>query len=121
VRQLRDTGASLRNIATTLGISKDTVRRDLNHPSRTPDQQNATPTPSLRQRVAQRNETAFTTLGQLTEAVSAVESQRVGQLLINATVARQIETTLRQHAATLLTIADQIREQHPDTNPKEQQ
>lgn len=112
-RELRDTGASLRDIATALGVGKDTVRRDLSHPSHTPDQQKETPAMSLRERIAQRNERAYTAMRHLADAVAAIDAERVSHLIVGEPRAHQLEAEVRQHAATLRRIADDFRELYP--------
>lgn len=68
---------------------------------------------TFRARVAQRNVTALTTLAQLRDTVALVVAARFPQLILDTTGLRQIEDELRQHAATLLALADSIRDRDP--------
>ncbi|MFE5090619.1 helix-turn-helix domain-containing protein [Streptomyces sp. NPDC056638] len=115
VRHLAQTGASNRAIAAQLGISKDTVRRDLAHLAQTPDQQEAPTAPPLREQIAIRNERAFAAMRHLADIVAQVETERVSHLLVPGAVAHQLEDEVRQHAATLLRIADAFTEYYPRT------
>lgn len=112
-RRMRDDGAPLRDIGRAVGAGKDTVARHLASLSQAADQPQQTPTETLRARVAARNRLAYDALDQLRDAVSLVEQQRVAHLVCGETRARQIETDIRAHAATLLRIADTFTEYYP--------
>lgn len=109
VRQLAATGASTRAIARELTISKDTVRRDLEHLAQTADQQNE----PLRDRVARRNEEATEALRHLAAAVRRVQNEQLPYLIQAPEVAHRVEDELRQHAATLTSIANDFALYYP--------
>ncbi|GGY29793.1 hypothetical protein GCM10010363_07830 [Streptomyces omiyaensis] len=113
VRHLDATGASTRAIARELNISKDTVRRDLEHLAQTADQQ---PEP-LGDRVARRNEEAGAALRHLAATVLLVQNEKLPYLIQTPEVAHSIEDELRQHAATLTAIANDFSLYYPRQRP----
>jgi AcrR family transcriptional regulator len=113
-RQMRDTGASLRDIAAAVGAGKDAVRRHLATLSQADDQQQATVSPSLGELVARRQSHALAAMEQLGNAVARVVADRVSHLILGETRARQVEAELRHRAAELVALADAFRELYPD-------
>ncbi|MCY0926907.1 hypothetical protein OTB20_11970 [Streptomyces sp. H27-H1] len=96
VRQLAQTGASNRQIATQLGISKDTVARDLS--------QLGDPRAPLAQRLAHQATQAETAVSQACAAVQAVAEARPAHTLTD-------EETARRWCGALRAAADQLAEQ----------
>lgn len=127
VAELSHDGASLRVIAEELGISKDTVRRDLKalerDSMRQPDQQHETPTrdratadaTSPATRVAQRASEADHAMRHLATAVSTALGARPSHVIVSHTVARQWADQLTTHAAQLVKLAEQFEEYYPAT------
>lgn len=117
VRRLARGGASNRQIAAQLRVSKDTVRRDLAQVAHTvahgSEQQDAPPKAPMRQQIAERNERALTAMRQLADAVAQVQVERVSHLMVTEAVAHGLEDEVRQHAATLLRLADAFHEYYP--------
>ncbi|MFD6275819.1 hypothetical protein ACFWFI_09630 [Streptomyces sp. NPDC060209] len=91
VRQLAQGGASNRAIAAQMGISKDTVRRDLEACD--------APAETFAQRVAHRRAQTETAMRELSAAAQAVEEAKPAY-----TVADD-ETALRWHAELCATVA----------------
>lgn len=114
-RQMRDSGAPLRDIGVKVGADKETVRRHLARLAKTPDQGTDPAALTRQERVARRNARAFAALGSLRDSVALVAEERVSHLIVGETRARQIEAELRQHVATLTGIIDGFRELYPDT------
>lgn len=116
-RQLRDGGASLRDIGAELGIGKDTVKRHLATLSQPAEQPQAPVSLPLRERVARRNARAFDAMAQLRDAVALVVEERIPQLIVGEPRARLLEAELRRRAATLTALADSFRGLYPDPAP----
>lgn len=113
-RQMRDTGASLRDIGTELGVDKETVRRHLSRLPQAVDQPQDPEPLTLQERVARRNARAFEALTALRDTVARVEAEGVSHLIVGEAKARDIEAELGQHVATLQTIIGGFRELYPD-------
>ncbi|MGW6785375.1 hypothetical protein [Streptomyces sp. NPDC054987] len=109
VRQLAQGGASNRRIADELGVSKDTVRRDLAH----------TPDPvephvmSQRELLAQRVAHAERAVSQACAAAAAVAYVRPAAVLADAATAERWWRTLREAAAQLGAAADAFAAHYP--------
>jgi transposase-like protein len=116
VRQLSQRGASLRDIASQLGISKDAAWRDLRAtatPDETPD---ATPEPSAEtpaQRQANRVAQVETALRQLCDAAQAVDDATPALTITTDAAARRWAAQLRDTAAQLSRAADQFADYYP--------
>lgn len=102
VRQLALGGASNRAIATELGISKDTVARDLDAPVETPAQ-----------RMAHRAAHTETVMRQLSAAAQAVAEAVPARTITDDETARRWWTELRATAAQLMAHADQFADYYP--------
>jgi IS30 family transposase len=105
VRQLAQTGASNRQIATQLGISKDTVARDLS--------QLGDPRAPLAQRLAHRAAQAEEAVSQLSAAVQAVVEARPAYTLTDDATAQRWCAELRAAADQLLAQADHFADCYP--------
>ncbi|MET8401406.1 helix-turn-helix domain-containing protein [Streptomyces sp900116325] len=106
VRHLAQSGASNRQIAAQLGISKDTVRRDLATPE--------APATPLAQRLAQRAAQTETAMSQLCAAVQAVDEARPAYTVTDEETARRWCDDIRATAARLLAHADRFADYYPD-------
>ncbi|MFG2144115.1 helix-turn-helix domain-containing protein [Streptomyces sp. NPDC048696] len=105
VARLADDGASLRQIAAQLGISKDTARRDLAaHRDAITDQVTG---------VEKRASEAEAAMRQLATAVSSVVSARPGYVIVPDAVAHQWRTTLEEHVLALRQLADSFNDYYP--------
>lgn len=93
VRQLSQRGASLRDIASQLDISKDTARRDLAAA--------ATPVETPAQRQAHRVAQVETALRQLCDAVQAVDDATPALTITDDETARRWAAQLRDTVARL--------------------
>ncbi|WP_137991241.1 helix-turn-helix domain-containing protein [Streptomyces vilmorinianum] len=107
VRHLADQGKSARAIAAELGVGKDTVRRDL-EALRQEAPADAPPKAPIRELVALRNERAFATVAQLRAVVEQVDAERIPFLVLRDVEARHLDAELRQHAATLARIINEL-------------
>lgn len=105
VRQMAQGGASCRAIAAQLGVSKDTVRRDLE----TTDAPPATPAQRIAQRVAQTE----SAMSQLSAAVQAVDGAPPAYAVTDDATAARWCTELRAAAAALMAHADAFAEYYP--------
>lgn len=106
VARMTKAGASTRRIADELGISKDTVRRDLAAAT--------TPREELRERLRQRRALAHESMRHLRQAVSQAVEARPGYCpLIDDATAAQWHTQLREDAAALLAVADTFGDYYP--------
>ncbi|HET6356002.1 DeoR family transcriptional regulator [Streptomyces sp.] len=110
VRQLSHGGASNRAIAQQLGISKDTVRRDLEAPDAPP----ATPA----QRIAQRAAQTESAMSQLRAAAQAVDDARPAYTITDEATARRWCAELRATAAHLAALADAFAEYYPSATAR---
>jgi transposase-like protein len=102
VRHLAQGGASNREIAAQLGISKDTVRRDL-----------ATEDAPLPVRLAQRAAQTETAMRQLSAAVQAVDDAAPAYTPTDDETALRWHAELRATAAHLMALADQFADYYP--------
>ncbi|MFB7007873.1 MULTISPECIES: helix-turn-helix domain-containing protein [unclassified Streptomyces] len=105
VRQLAQDGASNRAIAAKLGISKDTVRRDLATPE--------APTETLAQRLAQRAAQTESAMSQLSAAAQAVADAKPAYTPVDEETARRWHAELRATAARLAAHADEFADYYP--------
>ncbi|MEV7712308.1 helix-turn-helix domain-containing protein [Streptomyces sp. NPDC088270] len=105
VRHLAQTGASNRRIAAQLGISKDTVRRDLATPE--------APAETLAQRLAQRAAQTESAMSQLSAAGQAVADAKPAYTPTDEETARRWYTELRATAARLAAHADAFADYYP--------
>ncbi|MFF3398263.1 DeoR family transcriptional regulator [Streptomyces sp. NPDC002659] len=105
VRQLARGGASCRAIAAQLGVSKDTVRRDLEAADAPP----ATPA----QRIAQRAAQTESAMSQLSAAAQAIDDARPARTVTDSETARRWLTELRATAARLDAHADAFADYYP--------
>jgi len=105
VRHLAQTGASSRAIAAQLGISKDTVRRDL-------DATDAPPTTPA-QRIAHRVAQTESAMSQLSAAAQAVDDTPPAYAVTDDETARRWCTELRATAARLMAHADSFADYYP--------
>lgn len=106
VRQLSQDGASLRDIASQLGISKDTARRDI--------AATATPVETPAQRQAHRAAQVETALRQLCDAGQAVDDATPALTITTDETARRWYEQLRNTASQLSRAADQFAVYYPD-------
>ncbi|MES9587800.1 MULTISPECIES: helix-turn-helix domain-containing protein [unclassified Streptomyces] len=106
VRQLAQTGASNRAIAARLGVSKDTVRRDLAAPE--------APVETLAERLARRATQTETAMRQLGAAAQAVDEARPAYTVTDEATARRWCTDLRATAARLMAHAEEFAVYYPD-------
>ncbi|MFG2670834.1 hypothetical protein [Streptomyces sp. NPDC048445] len=113
MRQLSQRGASLRDIASQLDISKDTARRDLAAAETT----DATPVaPSVEtpaQRQAHHVAQAETALRQLCDAAQAVDDATPAHTITDDATARRWARQLRDTAAQLSRAADAFATYYP--------
>ncbi|MFD4245082.1 hypothetical protein ACFWP3_26365 [Streptomyces sp. NPDC058525] len=109
VRQLAQGGASNRAIAAKLGVSKDTVARDLAH---TPDPV-APPVVSQRERLAQRVAHAERAVRQASAAAGAVAYVRPAAVFTDDATAERWWRTLREAADQLGAAADAFAAHYP--------
>ncbi|MGW1546627.1 hypothetical protein [Streptomyces sp. NPDC002346] len=98
-------GASNRAIAAQLGVSKDTVRRDL----ATDDAPPATPAEKFAVRAAQTE----SAMSQLSAAVQAVDDAKPAYTVTDEETARRWCAELRATAARLAAHADHFAEYYP--------
>ena len=110
VRQLAHGGATNRAIAAQLGISKDTVRRDL----ATPD----APPATLAERLAHRKAQTETAMAQLSAAAQAVDGTRPAHTVADDETAMRWCADLRATATRLLAHADAFAEYHPSATAR---
>ncbi|MFF3127224.1 helix-turn-helix domain-containing protein [Streptomyces sp. NPDC057908] len=107
VRQLAQTGSSNRAIAAKLGISKDTVRRDL--------ATNDAPPQTLAEKFAARAAQTESAMSQLSAAVQAVADAKPAYTPVDEETARRWYAELRATAAHLAAHADAFADYYPDT------
>lgn len=105
VRRMARDGASNRAIAAQLGVSKDTVRRDL----ATDDAPPATPAEKFAVRAAQTE----SAMSQLSAAVQAVDDAKPAYTVTDEETARRWCAELRATAARLAAHADHFAEYYP--------
>lgn len=105
VRRLAQGGASNRQIAAQLNISKDTVARDLAHTDAPP----TTPAQRIAQRVAQ----TASAMSQLSAAAQALDDTPPAYAVTDDETARRWCTELRATAARLVAHADAFAEYYP--------
>ncbi|NUK22052.1 helix-turn-helix domain-containing protein [Streptomyces lunaelactis] len=105
VRRLAQSGASNRQIAAQLNISKDTVRRDL-------AAQEAPPM-ALAERLAQRAAQTESAMRQLSAAAQAIDDARPAYTVTDAATARRWCAELRATAARLMAHADAFADYYP--------
>ncbi|WP_393057702.1 hypothetical protein [Streptomyces sp. LN549] len=112
VRQLKRDGVSLRDIGTAVGISKDTVARDL----AATETSDATPEPSAEtpaQRQAHRVAQVETALRQLCDAARAVDDATPALTITTDATARRWYEQLRDTVSQLSRAADQFADYYP--------
>lgn len=109
VRQLSQRGASLRDIASQLGISKDTARRDI-AATETVD---ATPVETPAQRMADRVSQVETALRQLCDAAQAVTDATPALTITTDATARRWAAQLRDTVSQLSRAADAFATYYP--------
>lgn len=105
VRQLAHGGASNRTIAAQLGISKDTVRRDLS--------QEDAPATSVAQRLAQQVAHTEAVMSQLCAAVQAAVEARPAYTLADDATAQRWCAELRAASGALAHLAGAFAEYYP--------
>ncbi|MEW2135527.1 hypothetical protein AB0892_02765 [Streptomyces sp. NPDC005409] len=105
VRQLAQTGASSRAIADKLGVSKDTVLRDL----RQPDDMSTARAALRARKVAQAEEA----VSQASAAAQAVADANPSHMITDDATARRWCGALRAAAAQLTAQADAFTEYYP--------
>ncbi|KOU48996.1 hypothetical protein ADK55_19205 [Streptomyces sp. WM4235] len=105
MRQLAQGGASNRQIAAQLGVSKDTVRRDLS--------QEDAPATTVAQRLAHRAAQADTAVSQACAAARAVVEARPAHTLADDETARRWCAELRAAADQLAAQADAFADYYP--------
>ncbi|MFE7347504.1 helix-turn-helix domain-containing protein [Streptomyces fimicarius] len=105
VRHLAQTGASNRAIAAQLGISKDTVRRDL----ATDD----APPQTLVEKFAARAAQTESAISQLSAAVQAVDGAKPAYTPVDEETARRWYAELRATAARLAAHAEAFADYYP--------
>lgn len=111
VRRMAQTGASNRAIAAHLGISKDTVRRDL----ATDD----APPQTRAQKIAARAAQTETAVIQLRAAVQAIDEARPAYTMTDEATARRWHAELRATAARLAAHADHFADYYPSATATE--
>ncbi|MFI9063232.1 helix-turn-helix domain-containing protein [Streptomyces sp. NPDC053429] len=105
VRQLAQGGASSRQIAERLGVSKDTVLRDLAHTA---------PVPMTRaERLAQQTAQTEAVMRQLCAAVQAAGEARPAYTLADDATAQRWCAELREASGALAELADQFAAYYP--------
>jgi predicted ArsR family transcriptional regulator len=109
VRQLSQRGASLRDIAAQLKISKDTARRDL----AAAEAADATPAETLSQRLAHRASQTETAMRQLCDAAQAVTDATPACTPTDDETARRWYEQLRDTASQLSRAADAFADYYP--------
>ncbi|WP_405423549.1 helix-turn-helix domain-containing protein [Streptomyces erythrochromogenes] len=109
VRHLAQSGASNRRIADALGVSKDTVRRDL---AAEPDPDEP-PVVSQRERLAQRVAHAERAVSQACAAAQAVAYVRPAAVFTDDATAERWWRTLREAADQLGAAADAFAAYYP--------
>ncbi|MER6484092.1 hypothetical protein ABT264_11190 [Streptomyces virginiae] len=109
VRHLAQSGASNRRIADELGVSKDTVRRDL---AAEPDPVKP-PVMSQRERLAQRVAHTEQAVSQVSTAVQALVDGRPAAVFTDDATAERWWRTLGEAAAQLQAAADAFADYHP--------
>lgn len=105
VRQLAHPGASARQIAAQLGVSKDTVLRDLAALDTPP----ATPAQRIAHRVAQTE----SAMSQLCAAAHAIDGAPPAYAVTDDETAARWRTELRATAARLMAHADAFADYYP--------
>ncbi|MFJ4852411.1 helix-turn-helix domain-containing protein [Streptomyces sp. NPDC088730] len=113
VRQLSQRGASLRDIAAEVGVSKDTVRRDI-RATAPPDETPVAPvveTPA--QRMAHRVAQTETAMRQLYDAAQAVSDATPAHTITDDETAQRWVAQLRDTAAQLSRAADEFATYYP--------
>lgn len=105
VRQLKQDGASLRDIATAVGVSKDTVARDLTATE--------TAEETLSQRLAHRASHTKTAMRQLSDAAQAVNDATPAHTITDDATAQRWARQLRDTAAQLSRAADAFATYYP--------
>ncbi|MFB6950198.1 hypothetical protein ACFCXP_11260 [Streptomyces niveus] len=117
VRRLADQNMSHRAIATKLGISKDTVRRDLAHLARhepAPPRETPAPEPrSPRTTLSEQAERAGAAMHQLVAAVAAVVEASVPYAMVDDQVAHDWAAQMRQACDTLRHERQQFADYYP--------
>ncbi|MFJ9939348.1 hypothetical protein [Streptomyces erythrochromogenes] len=116
VRQLAQGGASNRAIAAELGVSKDTVARDLAHvpdPVEPPKEPVEPPVVSQRERLAQRVAHAERAVSQACAAAQAVAYVRPAAVFTDDATAERWRRTLREAADQLGAAADAFAAYYP--------
>ncbi|MFF4166892.1 hypothetical protein [Streptomyces sp. NPDC001741] len=118
VRELAQGGASNRRIATKLGISKDTVARDLRateappaEPIEAPVEE---PAPTFAQRLAHRRTQTETAMRQLSAAAQAIDAARPAYTPADEETALRWYGELRAVVAQLTACADAFADYYPD-------
>lgn len=117
VRQLSQRGASCRTIASQLGVSKDTVARDIRALETAPETPDATPEPPAEtpaQRLAHRASQTDTAMRQLCAAAQAVNDATPAHTITDDATARRWYEQLRDTVARLSRAADQFADYYPD-------
>lgn len=110
VHHLAQSGASNRAIAAQLGISKDTVRRDL-EVCDAPD----APPETFAQRLAHRAAQTEDAMRQLSAAAQAVEAANPAHTITDDATARRWHAELCATLAQLTACATQFADYYPDT------
>ncbi|MFF2009154.1 helix-turn-helix domain-containing protein [Streptomyces sp. NPDC058195] len=110
VRQLAQTGASNRQIAAQLGISKDTVRRDLLAPLE--------PVEPMSERLARRAAQTEKAMRQLSAAAQALDAARPAYTPTDDVTARRWHSELRAISEQLVAHAGAFADYYPSaTDP----
>ncbi|MEU5979402.1 HTH domain-containing protein [Streptomyces sp. NPDC047315] len=117
VAQLLADGVAQATIARQLNVSKYTVHRDVralkSNAEQRPDQaQPAAPQPA-RNALARRAEEACNAMRDLDTAVAQLDAARPSHVAIPTATAHSWAQQLRDHAATLLRLADDFAEYYP--------
>lgn len=114
VRHLAQGGASNRAIAAQMGISKDTVRRDLE----ACDPPSAAPEETFAQRVAHRAAQTEDAMRQLSAAAQAVEAANPAHTITDDATALRWHTELCATLAQLTACANQFADYYPATTTR---
>lgn len=109
---LSQDGASCRTIAAELGVSKDTVARDIRALA-TPDATPEAPAETLSQRLAHRASQTETAMRQLSDAAQAVDAATPAHTPTDDETARRWCEQLRDTAFQLLRAADEFATYYP--------